>query len=287
MRYVWVNPAFCGLFDRDSDDVIGKIDDEVFLEGPRVPDPATELAVLATGKSAESYETIFLPNGDLRELLTSIGSTTVDHRTWLLLVFHDITEVITANHSLVETTEALAAASVELRAQAMLDPLTGLLNRRGFEDLAPKAFVSNRHSGGFLMLDLDNFKSTNDAHGHETGDAVLTAIAGTIRSSTRHHTDIVARLGGDEFVVAMPGSSRSEIEVVAERIRAGVEADALTGAATEIAVTVTIGGIHRRPGPSIGLDAWRQAADELLYQAKTAGRNRIAIGAMPEPQPAD
>lgn len=286
LRYVWVNSAFCGLFDLDEADVIGKVDDEVFLDGPRMPDPAAERKVLTTGKSAENYETIFLPDGTLRELLTSMGSTVVQHRSWLMLVFHDITEVITANHSLVETTEALAAVSVELRAQAMLDPLTGLLNRRGFQELAPKAYAANRHSGGFLMLDLDDFKRTNDCHGHEIGDSVLMSISDTIRSTTRLQTDIVARLGGDEFVVAMPGSSRKEVETVAERIRAEAERfnldleDADRG---NVPVTITIGAVYRSPGPMIGLDEWRQAADELLYRAKEAGRNRVAVGAMTEP----
>jgi|GEM_PF-4134806 len=154
------------------------------------------------------------------------------------------------------------------RALADLDPLTQLHNRRKFDaDL-------NRSSppGYVLLLDLDHFKRINDTYGHAKGDAVLQATARELRKAVRQ-TDGVYRLGGEEFAVLLAACSAEHVADVAERIRRGIQEN-VAQAAELPAETITIsGGLI-----SFQTDSARalREADELLYSAKTNGRNQIA-----------
>ncbi len=160
---------------------------------------------------------------------------------------------------------------------AATDPLTELPNRRFFEEYAEMELARMSRFGrpvALLMLDLDNFKLINDSYGHPVGDAVLKEIATRCKAVIRA-SDIFARLGGEEFVALLIGSDLSEAYDIAEVLRSVIEDLIIETTAGPIRVTSSIGVTAIGSGePSI--DAAIERADQALYAAKTAGRNRVA-----------
>lgn len=162
------------------------------------------------------------------------------------------------------------------REKADLDPLTGLLDRGALDerlDLEARRFLRYRRPVALLVLDLDHFKAVNDTYGHPAGDAVLRRVAEILRATTRD-PDIPARYGGEEMVVLLPETMLRQAADVADRIRANIEAETIHHDGTALRVTASIGV---SACPECGDDPGRlmHAADEALYQAKRAGRNRV------------
>ena len=164
-----------------------------------------------------------------------------------------------------------------LQKQATTDPLTGMHNRRYFEE-ALKGYLAEFNTIGanlgLLILDLDHFKSVNDNFGHDVGDLVLKEVALRMRAICREH-DIVARLGGEEFALITPFASRDQLLNVAERYRQMVEELKIKHGNVVIRPTVSI-GVATNEGEIDNIDDLFKAADQKLYQAKHAGRNRVA-----------
>ena len=164
--------------------------------------------------------------------------------------------------------ERSAARELSLR-----DPLTGLANRRAFDSFLTESLAVSRRYGralSLLMVDIDRFKSYNDAYGHPQGDELLKALALSLGSAVRA-SDLVARMGGEEFAIALPETDLAGALVIAERVRAEVE-----GAKRfRRPVTVSVGvATLRRDTP--GTAALIQECDAALYEAKRSGRNRVA-----------
>jgi two-component system cell cycle response regulator len=165
---------------------------------------------------------------------------------------------------------------------ALIDPLTGLHNRRfldsQFAEALAEAKAGDRPLSVFL-LDIDRFKLVNDVHGHEAGDAVLKAFAKRVKSCLRGD-DIVARFGGEELVVVAPDTSVDIAAIIGERIRKRIEDEpfAIDGAGRVIPVTVSI-GIANLISPDETGEAILKRADRALYEAKAAGRNRVVATA--------
>lgn len=172
-------------------------------------------------------------------------------------------------------TDALSARSETLEHAALTDGLTGMQNRRYFDDALREYLTEFRKIGkpiGLMILDLDRFKSINDTHGHDVGDEVLRAVSGCLRELTRYH-DVVARLGGEEFAVVTPNMDQELLTKFAERIRRAIST-----------MSVTSGNVTLKVTTSVGLAVWdgRESADDLfrradkqLYEAKRLGRNRV------------
>ena len=162
---------------------------------------------------------------------------------------------------------------------AVRDPLTGLLNRRYFDEAVETAFAEARRSGqplSLIVLDLDRFSAVNNDHGHPAGDAVLRRVASAMLGAVRAG-DTVARYGGEEFVVIAPGAATDEAVAVAERVRAAVGAahdEATSGPDAGIAVTVSAGVASLLADELDGRALFR-AADSALLAAKRAGRDRV------------
>lgn len=155
------------------------------------------------------------------------------------------------------------------------DMLTGLPNRRAFYDEAVQELERARrygHSVSLIMLDIDSFKAINDSHGHAAGDEVLRHLAGILGQEKRSH-DLVGRLGGEEFALILPEASPTEAVSLAERIRAAIAADLAVHNGVAMAYSASFGVAQRRPGESI--ESLLHRADEALYAAKAAGRNRV------------
>ncbi|HMO67659.1 MAG TPA: sensor domain-containing diguanylate cyclase [Novosphingobium sp.] len=161
----------------------------------------------------------------------------------------------------------------KLRTQSLRDPLTGLYNRRYMEDALERYSSLAERSGGataVLMIDLDNFKALNDAHGHAKGDAVLRDVASQLVGALRP-SDVVARYGGEELVVILPGCGLDDAMDKAELLRLRIEA--LSDAhATPITASF---GVAAVPETSTGPMDVLPMADSALYAAKQAGKNRV------------
>lgn len=165
---------------------------------------------------------------------------------------------------------------------SVLDVLTGLYNRRFLFSGGAKLLDASVRAGrpcACLMLDVDHFKEVNDGHGHSAGDQVLAHVAGIIANSVRR-SDLVARYGGEEFVVLLTGSDRTHGAELAERIRLALaEAPCRVGELL-LPVTVSIGVAEIRERVQFGesaLDDVLARADQALYAAKTAGRDRVMV----------
>jgi diguanylate cyclase (GGDEF)-like protein len=170
----------------------------------------------------------------------------------------------------------------ELYQLATSDPLTGLYNRRQFQELMEKEILrATRHARPLTLalLDIDHFKSVNDRYGHPAGDGVIRAIANLLRQSARAD-QLVARIGGEEFALVYPEQTSRDAAIGTERLRTAVEA-----------LPHTLGGSAQRITLSIGLATWERgmqglsdlmrAADAQLYRAKQAGRNRVCYAGSP------
>ncbi|MDR6970531.1 diguanylate cyclase domain-containing protein [Leifsonia shinshuensis] len=160
----------------------------------------------------------------------------------------------------------------QLAQLAMIDHLTGLHNRRSFEHELEKA-VSAGEGGVLLFLDLDGFKSINDRHGHETGDAVLRTIARRLTRDSRS-SDVISRLAGDEFVVLSGGTGHEDGEAFAARLVRDI-ADPIDTARGPMTVTASCGVITIEPGKTA--KQLVDAADAAMYRAKNSGRNRVSL----------
>ena len=173
---------------------------------------------------------------------------------------------------------AIAGLSQLRRTQSQLqllathDPLTTVLNARAFASQVAQELGRNRRYGrplALVYLDLDDFKKVNDAHGHATGDAVLRLVADAMRSAVRQ-ADVVGRLGGDEFGVLMPETDGTVAHAVANRLAGGIR----TVFRGTPSVTASI-GVVAVSGTEAGSDELLRKADQAMYEAKRAGKDRV------------
>ena len=160
------------------------------------------------------------------------------------------------------------------------DGLTGLYNRRKFDELATLVWNQARRDHERLQLlfvDIDCFKSYNDVKGHQAGDQVIRQVARIIDRAARRPLDFCARYGGEEFVLVLYGPHGTELCAVAERIRASVQQEAISHPESDVAevITVSVGSAAVKPNESRSLSGLIQQADESLYAAKQAGRNLV------------
>lgn len=170
----------------------------------------------------------------------------------------------------------LQATRAQLMWISRTDPLTGLLNRRGYDEAAAAmlATAGRRDSPAVvLMCDIDHFKAVNDAFGHDFGDQVLAEVGKVIQSFGEEHGMLTARHGGEEFAVMMTGISEVQATQLANTLRQRCAAVRIARGAETVALTVSIGlAAARRP---ITVSRIMQDADAALYSAKRRGRNRV------------
>lgn len=165
-----------------------------------------------------------------------------------------------------------------MRLQSRTDDLTGLSNRRWLLESAAQAFERRLRHGSplsLILLDLDHFKTINDAFGHPVGDEVLVAFSRLLEHQARK-VDVVARMGGEEFAILTPDSDLVDAETLAERILRETRAMTLPGPAADRQITVSIGVVEA--GTETGFDRLYSRADRELYRAKVAGRDRLVVG---------
>jgi two-component system chemotaxis response regulator CheY len=175
--------------------------------------------------------------------------------------------------------ERILKLETRLREMAAHDRLTGLFNRYAFDHrLADEVERARRYGRplSFILLDLDHFKQYNDSHGHPRGDALLSEFGSVLTAGVRA-TDFIARYGGEEFAIILPETDAANALVVAEKIRTATQAYPFPRRESQPggAITVSV-GVASFPAPIADSAKLLESADRALYQAKHAGRNRVA-----------
>ena len=201
--------------------------------------------------------------------------------TFLLRVQRDA-----AHRALSESQRQLLETNVELQRLTNVDGLTGLSNRRYFDEFIVmqwKLALREQSELSILMIDVDNFKLYNDTYGHLGGDEVLKRIAQTIRSSFRRPTDFAGRFGGEEFVVVMAGTPTRDAQSLGfELCRQVADLQIANGELRPFThVTVSIGGSSTTPQAGESVLLLIETADKALYEAKQLGKNRVVMRPMP------
>ncbi|MEA5077876.1 MAG: GGDEF domain-containing protein [Anaerolineaceae bacterium] len=176
--------------------------------------------------------------------------------------------------------QAISTELIELRQKVETDALTGVKSRGYLESRLETILLEKRllnYSFALLFIDIDHFKTINDEYGHVEGDRVLKMVANTLVENTREE-DIVGRWGGDEFLAILksPGS-RSEVQLIAEKLRILLENSILSSNLDRVKISVSIGGAF--PTTNDTVEAIIERADRLMYQSKHTGRNRITLQA--------
>lgn len=164
-------------------------------------------------------------------------------------------------------------ARVDLAREARIDPLTGLLNRRGLHD-GSRRWLAGSRPLAVIIADIDRFKRINDAHGHAGGDLVLTTFAHLIRDFCPAEDSLLARIGGEEFVILLRHADPDAARHFADRLRHEVETGGFLVGGERLAITVSIGLAFPLPGET-DLTPALERADRALYAAKRGGRNRV------------
>ena len=186
--------------------------------------------------------------------------------------------------------QELGAVNRQLQTLSRVDALTGLYNRRHFEEYLDQAWQRAQRDGAglaVLMLDVDHFKAYNDRYGHPEGDRCLARVAEAVSACLRRPGDLVARFGGEELIAVLPQAGADEALQAGERIRRAVESLQVVHAGSAVARVVTVCvGVASMRAAAVGTPADLVAlADAALYRAKQAGRNRVAGGGFDAPPP--
>ena len=179
--------------------------------------------------------------------------------------------------------QRLLSAQDQLRQLSLTDQLTGLPNRRMFDEFSQREWkraIRDGSSISVIMIDIDLFKTYNDRYGHQAGDKCLSAVAAAIGGVAARPGDLTARYGGEEFIVMLAGTPAEGCEFLAERIRKAVEALQLPHASSTFGkVTVSLGAASLSPKADTRLELLIEAADNALYEAKGEGRNKVMSAA--------
>jgi two-component system chemotaxis family response regulator WspR len=187
-----------------------------------------------------------------------------------------------AYRALHDTQRKLMETNAELQRLTNVDGLTGLSNRRYFNEYIAgqwKLAIREHSSFSLLMIDVDNFKRYNDSYGHLAGDEVLKSVATAMQKSFLRPTDLLARFGGEEFVVILPATPPDAVRSLGEKVRRNVETLHIphSGSTVGAYLTISVGGAATIPKKDESFLALIATADAALYEAKGSGKNRVVI----------
>lgn len=180
-----------------------------------------------------------------------------------------------------ERTSELELANQKLAELSTTDGLTGIRNRRWFDEVLQREYNRARREKEYLsilMLDIDYFKQVNDTYGHQVGDEALRVVARVLNSQIHRTTDVIARYGGEEFAIILSNTELSGASMVAERIRKSIEEQQIAIDGGAFSITMSIGVMGDVPSNDVdGADRWLKEADSALYKAKETGRNKVVL----------
>lgn len=179
-----------------------------------------------------------------------------------------------------ERTTELEVVNKKLAELSTTDALTGIRNRRYFDQMLEREFNRARREReqlSILMLDIDLFKRVNDDYGHQVGDDALRKVAQVLRKVIHRTTDLIARYGGEEFAIVLPNTDVKGAYLVAEKVRLLIADEQLDADGIPFSITVSIGLMGDEPSRGDSADYWLKEADDALYKAKDLGRNRVEL----------
>ncbi len=270
LRVRYMSPACQAIFGRTADEMVGLTAAEM-IEAEDLPLAYEAIQRGASGDGGAPV-TVRIKRPDGKPLWVEASGRTVLDPTGrpleIMLIIRDVTE--------------RKALEARLADDARTDALTGLANRRAFDDTLNREWARASRDQlvlSLILIDLDGFKAFNDLYGHVAGDGALRAAAQAVKAAVRRPGDLVARYGGEELAAILPGADAGGAAAVAETIRAAIEALALSHAASDWRVlTASVGVASATPGSSRLMKTAEQlieAADAALYRAKGAGRNTV------------
>ncbi len=235
-------------------------------------------AIRKTAQEPYRYIILLTAKGHQTEIIEGLEAGADDYIT-KPFDLQELKARLRSGKRILELQEQLVTTREQLRIQATHDSLTGLFNRMAILETLDRELTRSIRENtplAVIMVDLDHFKGINDTHGHQAGDAVLKETARRMLSSLRAY-DSVGRYGGEEFLVVIPGSDMDAAVELAERLRLGVSAQPVSVDGTMISATLSL-GLAVSTGEITRPEQLLQRADEALYGAKAAGRNRVGTG---------
>lgn len=280
---IW-NRACEQLSGLKAEQVMGTSDHwKAFYAAPR---PClADLVLSGETESAEALYQEYEPPSGMGTALSAENWCVMPNLGTSLYLAIDASPIFDEQGQLIAVIETLRDMTAQKKAEAALeqlaamDGLTGIANRRNFDEMVEREWrnaIRSREPVGLLMCDVDYFKSYNDTYGHQSGDDCLKAIAGAIKNSLLRPGDTVSRYGGEEFAVILPQSDVESAEKVAQRILEAVRSLNIphTGS-TQRRVTISVGVASLSPCVGMQTSQLIEAADKALYAAKEAGRDQL------------
>ena len=280
-----VNPAAASILELEKEQIADNKLSDVFFDYPEnddfiqiildaVYDASMSHHRICSYYTGKHHKSLFMTTSFLKvkteDEIQSIGVT---------VLFSDVTE-------LQELRDAAAALdkikelNQKLKKLSYLDDLTGLPNRRYFNDICSREWrraIREQKSLAFIMIDADYFKEINDIQGHRVGDACLIAVAKAFNKTLRRPDDLVARYGGDEFIALIFDAGIEAVQAIAEKMLKNVSGLNIENTGSPFKkLTISIGIAAQKPTRESGWKDLMRAADEALYRAKQNGRNQIS-----------
>lgn len=237
------------------------------------------LIVLSEDSSQEVFQMSFA-NGASDYLMKPIRGFELLTRTRVALKMKfEIDRRVSREKELIEATRQLSDVNAVLDRLSLVDSLTGIPNRRCFDQsLEQELRLSKRHNNALslIMLDLDYFKAFNDTYGHQAGDQCLRSVADCISRCLRRPSDMICRYGGEEFAAILPETDEEGVAFIAEKIRSQIADEKIAHKKSQVSdtVTVSLGTSTCVPEMNISREQLIEQADKALYAAKLKGRNQ-------------
>lgn len=280
--FVNVNAGFLLMTGYTKEETIGKSTLSINFWNSAT-DRKGFISDLTSNGTVENKEYFFKrKDGSLFIGTISASIITINDQEHIVSVIHDITKRKHAEQKIRDLVQQLKAEKNVAQQNAITDSLTGLSNRRYFDESLRTEFYRGKRSGSplsVIILDIDHFKKFNDTYGHLAGDDCLRHVSAVLKKAAARSYDIVARYGGEEFVLIMPDTEKNGASKLAEQIRKDVEELAIPHSTSETAacVTVSLGVVTVSATNIPEAEQIIALADEALYEAKLSGRNRIII----------
>jgi diguanylate cyclase (GGDEF)-like protein/PAS domain S-box-containing protein len=282
LMIIYISPSVFDILGWRPDELVGKAPDWLIF--------ADDLPIMRAGHARSSNDPLASRPVALRMRHKSGALTWVEVNARVVRdrATSDVKETVIV----IRDITGRKAREDELLALAMTDALTGLANRRAFDEALEREWQRTLREGSqmsLLLLDLDHFKSFNDTYGHQVGDDCLRAVATAVRTSVRA-SDFACRYGGEEIVVILPGTDAAGAFKAAESLRLAIEALALPHVGKpadgdRLTASIGVATAVSRDGGTVRLpEALLIAADAALYKAKHLGRNRIATALLVAPK---
>lgn len=266
-KIIFVNKAFCETYGYREEEIIGKHSNILWKEESAYKGVKN---ILFRNSEVGSKGEFYHKQKDGSEFPVSLSRSIIKGEKGNGVAIVGVARDITERKRL----------EGELRCLSFLDELTGIANRRSFNEfiaLEWKRAARDTTPLSLLMIDMDFFKAYNDTYGHQAGDECLKRVVRTINETLKRPGDLVARYGGEEFVVILPGTNLEGAALLSDSLRARVEALGIVHAKSQVSnyVTISLGSATTIPRRDSSPDELISAADQALYQAKQEGGNRV------------